>query len=94
MDSIKDSLNEISNNEEELCNIVIDMCYQDIKTSKHFAWSMCGNKIINNLLEKNGGYVEYPIMVEDDSDEYDFIYKGYKFKMFRKEVDGSELYHK
>lgn len=94
MDSIKDSLNEISNNEEELCNIVIDMCYQDIKTSKHFAWSMCGNKIINNLLEKNGGYVEYPIMVEDDSKEYDFIYKGYKFKMFRKEVDSSELYHK
>ena len=86
MEAVKDVLNGISNDEEELCNIVIDMCYKEIKTSKHFAWSMCGNQIINNLLEKNGGYVEYPIMVDNKSDDYDFMYKGYKFKMFRKGV--------
>lgn len=86
MDGIKDVLNSISSDEEELCNIVIDMCYKDVKTSKHFAWSMCGNKIIGNLLDKNGGYVEYPIMVDSDDEECDFIYKGYKFKMFRKDV--------
>ena len=91
LNQVKDELHKISNNEEQLCNMIIDLCYAEIKTSKHFAWSMCGNQIVHNLLVKNGGYVEYPIMVEDD-EEYDFTYKGYKFKMYRKEIDINELY--
>ena len=90
-EQVKHGLHKITNNEEQLCNLVVDLCYSEFKTSKHFAWTMSGKQIIRNLLEENGGYVEYPVMVQDEG-EYDFVYKGYKFKMFRKRVDVNELY--
>ena len=37
-----------------LCNIVLDICYQRSST-KRFAWEMCGEEIIQNLLKRNDG---------------------------------------
>ena len=82
---LKDKLLTICPNEEELCNIVVDMCYKDMKNSKHFAWAMCGGQIVKNLLDKNGNTITYPIMVENEN--YDFEYKGYKFKMHTKGIE-------
>lgn len=82
---LKIKMLSICSNEEELCNILIDICYKNSKNSKHFAWTMCGEQIIKNLLDKNENKVNYPILTEDE--EFDFEYKGYKFKMFTKECE-------
>lgn len=85
MEDLKNKLLSICPNEEELCNIVVDICYKKSNNSKHFAWAMCGNQIIKNLLSKNGNKLSYPIMTEDE--DFDFTYKGYKFKMITKECE-------
>lgn len=59
----------ICTNEETLCDIVLDLCYLR-DSSKSFAWSMCGETIIHNLLKKNGNTVEFPIL--DDSGEIEY----------------------
>ena len=63
-------------NEEALCNIILDLCYRKAGTKK-FAWSMCGDVIINNLLKKNNYGVNYPVLDE----EGDFTYCGNRFSM-------------
>lgn len=65
---------EICSNEEELCDIVIDICYST-KNSKAFAWDICGEQIIRNLLNKNNNYVQY--ITRDDNG--DIEYQGYIF---------------
>lgn len=80
----KNKLYLICPNEEDLCNILLDICYENSQRSKYLAWQICGEQIINNLLEKNNRIVSYPVMVEEDGD---FIYKGYSFKIFTKEVE-------
>ena len=62
-------------NAEDLCNIVLDIAYKG--SSKQFAWDICGEQIIKNLLEKNGNKYTYPMMDENG----DIEYKGYKFSM-------------
>ena len=51
---------KICNNEEQLCNIVLDLCYQK-NTSKQFAWDVCGDLIIQRLLQKNNYIINYPV---------------------------------
>lgn len=43
---------------DELCDIVIDLCYAAERT-KQFAWRMCGEQIVKNLTRKNGA-IYYP----------------------------------
>lgn len=68
---------EICTNEEELCNIVLDICYQTEK-SKQFVWDICGDVILNNLLENNNNMIRFPKMVEENGD---FEYCGKQFTM-------------
>lgn len=56
-------------NEEALCNIVLDLCYKK-KSTKRFAWSMCGTTIINNLLRNNGYIMSYPRLDTDGDIKY------------------------
>lgn len=56
-------------NKDSLCNIVLDLCYRKNST-KAFAWSMCGNEIINNLLNNNNRTVSFPVMRSDGEIEY------------------------
>lgn len=72
-------------NEDELCDIVIDLCYKHSK-SKLFAWEMCGDTIVRNLLRNSGG-VEIPIRADDDAE---FKYCGEGFKMVRVEMEVEE----
>ena len=64
-------------NEEELCNIVLDICYTTEK-SKRFAWATCGEQIVNNLLKQNNGRIRFP-MLTDGSGEFEFC--GKQFNM-------------
>ena len=72
-------------NEKELCNIVLDLCYTK-ESSKQFAWDICGNVIIQNLLEKKGNLIHYPVKT-DFSSKYDFIYRGIPFVMEEQELE-------
>lgn len=74
-------------NEEELCDIVLDICYQK-ESSKAFAWEICGSMILQNLLKRNGNKISFPVAVMDGSD---FTYSGIDFKMTEKELGVDEL---
>ena len=71
----------ISTNEKELCNIIVDICYEK-ENSKQFVWDMVGSTIIDNLLQRNKGWFKYPKQVDSDGE---FSYGGMEFVM-------SELY--
>lgn len=68
-------------NEDMLCNIVLDLCYSKSKNSKQFAWDMCGEVFIKNLLRKNNYKISYPEF--DECGEIEFA--GINFSM--KQVD-------
>ena len=55
---------KVCNNEDAMCDIVLDICYQK-ESSKQFAWDVCGNVIIKNLLKRKGGMIHYPQAVDD-----------------------------
>lgn len=78
---------QICTNENELCNIVLDLCYQKNKT-KQFAWDICGETILNNLLLKNDNKINIPIHVDDNGD---FVYCGEQFKMQTVDIGGNEI---
>lgn len=73
---------ELVNNEDELCNIVLDICYRN-NNSKQFAWDICGEKFIENLLKRSNGYINYP--VEDP--EGDIQFAGQTFSIKRVKID-------
>ena len=78
---------EICNNSEELCNIIVDLCYTN-NSSKQFAWDICGDKIIDNLLTKNKYVIEYPIADENG----DIEFGGERFSSYIKELDCEDNY--
>ncbi|MBT9788678.1 hypothetical protein GPK90_04880 [Clostridium sp. MCC344] len=68
-------------NEDMLCNIVLDLCYSKSKNSKQFAWDMCGEVFVKNLLRRNNYKISYPEFDEDGEIEF----AGMNFSM--KQVD-------
>lgn len=68
-------------NEDMLCNIVLDLCYSKSKNSKQFAWDMCGEVFVKNLLRRNNYKITYPEFDEDGEIEF----AGMNFSM--KQVD-------
>ena len=69
-------------NEDELCDIVLDICYLSEK-SKQFAWDICGDVILKNLIKKNNNTLYYPLRTDGDGD---FEYGGIQFVMQRLEL--------
>ena len=64
-------------NEDVLCNILIDICYKG-NSAKQFAWDICGDKIIENLLGRHGWKISYPELDENGDIEFGgnkFTYK-------------------
>lgn len=68
-----------------LCDIVLDICYQRSST-KRFAWEMCGEEIIQNLLNRNNGTISYPTLDQ----EGDIVYCGNKFSVKQEQIGGDE----
>ena len=73
----------ICTNEDDLCDIVLDMCYQS-EGSKQFAWDVSGMAIVTNLLKMNDFTIHYPVMVDCDGD---FTFCGRQFKMESKVIE-------
>lgn len=80
-DDFKQRAIEICSNEDELCDIVVDLCYRN-NTSKQFAWDIVGKTMINNLLKKNEYKFTYPVL--DDNGDIEF--GGYRFSMKEKYI--------
>lgn len=73
----KSKFYEVCSNDKQLCNILIDLLY-DKPNSKGVVWDMCGDVIIDNLLEKSNYWVKYPEIAYEDA-EFGCCRK--KFKM-------------
>lgn len=69
-------------NQEYLCDIVLDLCYSKSKYSKQFAWDICGDMFIQNLLKRNNYMVSYPTADKNG----DIVFNGEKFKMQTSEI--------
>jgi len=80
VERFKTEVFEECNNEKVACDILVDMCYQ--QSNKQFVWDICGDIIIENLLEKNNGSVTYPIADESG----DIEWNGHKFKLTTKKL--------
>lgn len=68
------SCHALCSNSRQLCDILLDICYNKNGT-KQFCWDMCGADIIANLLDKNDHTIQYLQM--DDNGEIE--YGGKKF---------------
>ena len=79
----KSECERICNNQDELCDIVLDICYQK-EYSKQFAWDICSETILHNLLLANNNVIHYPRQVEDNGD---FKYCGKDFVLCEKEME-------
>lgn len=68
---------EICPNMEELCNVLVDVCYSkgNNDKSKQFAWDIVGEQMIENLLNKHNRCITFPTKDEDG----DISYRGLKF---------------
>lgn len=64
-------------NEQALCNIVLDLCYSKSQHSKQFAWDICGDVFIQNLLKRKHYEITYPAL--DENGEIEF--NGQHFSM-------------
>lgn len=77
---------EVCPDEKALCDILIDLCYTSTK-SRQFAWDVCGDVIIDNLLEKHDYTIRYPLWVESHGE---FSFGGEQFIMCQKKVNKVE----
>ena len=76
LENFTDLLYEVCGNEEVLCNVLVDVCYNSNK-SKSLLWDVCGDVLIRNLLKNKDNKLSFPLQSEDG----DFTYKGLTFKM-------------
>lgn len=72
----KEQCDALNLSSEVLCNIIVDICYSTNK-SKQFAWDICGEQIIQNLLKRNGNVFSFPVQDKNG----DFEFKGDRYSM-------------
>ncbi len=77
---------KICQNRFALCDIILDICYRRSST-KRFAWEMCGDEIIQNLLAKNEGTITYPAL--DNTGDIQFA--GNRFGIIKQKI-GEEVW--
>ena len=73
----------VCQNSEIMCDILLDLCYCR-STSKRFAWDMCTDAIIHNLLVHNNGKISAPAMNPCG----DIEYCGVKYGVITKTIGG------
>src|SRR5690606_539399 len=74
---------KICNDAEKLCNIIIDISYEE-NGSRSFMWDVVGSQIIQNLLHKNNGEISYPVRDEKGEIEYG----GIRFTIKEQLIEG------
>ena len=72
-------------NKEMLCDIILDITYGK-HGSKAFAWEMCGDVIIKNLMDKFGNRLSFPV----SDNNGDIYYCGQYFSLQTIELEGCD----
>ena len=72
-------------NTADLCDIILDICYRR-KSTKRFAWNICGDQIIRNLLRRQNGRIQIPVLDENG----ELYFKGNRFTVVSKQIGVSE----
>lgn len=85
VDSFIEEVHSICNNDEDICNILVDMLY-DSTSSKQFVWDVCGEYIVEKLLKDNGYKINYPIYDEKGNIEWN----GNRYSMKSVKVGAEE----
>jgi hypothetical protein len=80
---IADLLGEICNNEEQLCDLLLDYCYK-YNGNKEILWNVCGEVIVRRLAD--GRHLYYPIA--DQNGEFEV--QGKKYSMREYVIGGDE----
>jgi hypothetical protein len=76
---LKDRAIEYFDNEEELTNYVVEVCYiQRYHQSKSFAWCVFGDFLIRNLMRNSSQPITIP--VADKNGEYNYLFNRYTLK--------------
>lgn len=70
----KSECQAVCSNKQQLCDILLDICYQK-EGSKQFVWDLASEEIIENLLIHNNYEIAYPIRDEDG----DVVFGGDRF---------------
>ena len=78
----------VCTNSQQLCNIVVDMCYKK-DASKQFAWDVSGDEMVSNLLKNTGGRMFVP--ERDDSGDVVFQGERYKFNIVEVAIDDNSV---
>lgn len=76
LQNLVESLQSCCSNQEDLCNILVDLCYRD-GASKQILWKACGDVVINRLLKTHGYKMTYP----QKSDNGEFWCQGVQYIM-------------
>jgi hypothetical protein len=79
---ISDVLSSICNNEEILCDLLLDYCYK-YNGNKEILWTVCGETLVNRLMEQHELY--YP--TRDEAGEFEVQGKKYTMRQY---VQGGE----
>lgn len=69
IEEFKRNCESICQNETELCDILLDICYRRTVT-KHIVWTLYGDVINRNLLRKNEYKISGPVRDEDGDIEF------------------------
>jgi hypothetical protein len=80
---IADILSEVCNNEEQLCDLLLDYCYK-YNGNKEILWNVCGETIIKRLSSENSLF--YPIADPNG----DFEVQGKRYLMREYVIGGDE----
>lgn len=70
----------VCSNKQQLCDILLDICYQK-EGSKQFVWDLASEEIIENLLSHNNYEIAYP--VRDDNGDVEFGGERFSFSIKR-----------
>lgn len=87
LQNLVENLHSNCSNEEELCDILADLCYRD-GISKQIFWKACEEVIVNRLLKSHNYKMSYPKKSEDG----DFLCQGVKCVMTEICVEGGDEY--
>lgn len=81
-DNFKRKCFSVCPNEDQLCNIILDLCYKTSNGSKQFAWDICSDVFIRNLLRRKNFKFSYPTACPDG----DIFFNGERYTMKPTEV--------
>lgn len=84
-EEFKRECESVCQNESELCDIMLDICYKKAAT-KHIVWNMFGDVIVKNLLAKNDNCISGP--VRDEAGDIEF--GGSRFSIITKRIGVDE----